>query len=303
MNGYTHAGYAASLAEFGSPRLLPGCGGWILERQIPLTPYRDAMGCYPLFACQQWSHLRGDLEALGDDLVSLAIVADPFGEHDPAYLRACFPDRVVPFKEHMVLDLSRSPERFVDAHHRRNARKSLACLTVERCEDATLLADDWMRLYATLVARHGIGGLAAFSPASFKAQLAVPGMTVFRAARDAETVGMTLWYVDRGIGHYHLGAFTEAGYRLRASFGLFWRAIEYFAAQGLAWLSLGAGAGVSGSRQEDGLVRFKRGWASCTRTAYFCGRIFDPQRYAEALGSGHAAGSGYFPAYRQGEFG
>jgi hypothetical protein len=301
MNGYTHAGYAAALAEFGSPRLLPGCGGWILERPIPHTHHRDAMGCYPLFACVEWSRLREDLDALGDDLVSLAIVADPFGQHDPAYLRACFPDMVVPFKEHMVLDLARSPETFVDAHHRRNARKSLECLTVERCPDATLLADDWNRLYATLVARHGIRGLAAFSAASFKAQLAVPGMIMFRAARDGETVGLTLWYVDQGIGHYHLGAYSEAGYQWRASFGIFWRAIEYFAAQGLAWLSLGAAAGVSGTGQADGLLRFKRGWATGTRTAYFCGRIFDPQRYAAALGAGQGA-SGYFPAYRQGEF-
>src|SRR5215510_12316622 len=114
MNGYAHADYAAALAEFGSPRLLPGCGGWILERPIPRTPYRDAMGCYPLFACPDWPRLRDDLETLGDDLVSLAVVADPFGEHDPAYLRTCFPDVVVPFKEHLVVDLARSPGTFVD---------------------------------------------------------------------------------------------------------------------------------------------------------------------------------------------
>ena len=302
MNGYAHAGYAASLAEFGTPRLLPGSGGWILERPIPLTPHRDAMGCYPLFACQDWSRLHADLDTLQDDLVSLAIVADPFGEHDPAYLRACFPDLVVPFKEHMVTDLSRSPESFVDAHHRRNTRASLGRLTVERCADATVVADEWNSLYATLVARHGIRGLAAFSAASFKVQLAVPGMTVFRATLDEETVGMTLWYADRGVGYYHLGAYSEAGYRFRASFALFWRAIEYFAAQRLRWLNLGAGAGLSSSGQ-DGLARFKRGWATGTRTAYFCGRIFDPRRYAEALETGHAAASGYFPAYREGEFG
>jgi hypothetical protein len=303
MNGYTHAAYAAALAEFGSPRLLPGSGGWILERPIPLTPYRDAMGCYPLFACDDWSRLRADLETLRDELVSLAIVADPFGAHDPAYLRACFPDLVVPFKAHMVTDLSRSPESFVDAHHRRNTRVSLERLTVERCADATVVADEWSGLYATLLARHGIRGLAAFSAASFKAQLAVPGMTVFRAAHEDETVGMTLWYADRGVGYYHLGAYSETGYRLRASFALFWRVIEYFAAQGLKWLNLGAGAGLSDNPQEDGLARFKRGWATGTRQAYFCGRIFDPQRYAEALRAAHAADSGYFPAYRKAEFG
>jgi len=301
MNGYAHADYAAALAEFGSPRLLPGCGGWILERPIPRTPYRDAMGCYPLFACPDWPRLRDDLETLGDDLVSLAVVADPFGEHDPAYLRTCFPDVVVPFKEHLVVDLARSPGTFVDAHHRRNARKALETLAVERCADPTVLSGDWIRLYSTLVARHDVRGPAAFSAASLTEQLAVPGLTMFRAMRDDETVGMTLWYVDGGIGYYHLGAYSEAGYRLRASFGLFWRAIEHFAEQGLQWLGLGAAAGVSGAHEDDGLLRFKRGWATGTRTAYFCGRIFDPERYAGVPGTRHAA-SGYFPAYRQGEF-
>jgi hypothetical protein len=301
--GYLHALYCQSLSEFGTPRFLRESGGWILERQIPNSRQLDAMGCYPLFACQHWSQLHVDLDELQSDLVSLAIVADPFGEHDPAYLRKCFPDRVVPFKEHMVIDLSRSPESFVDAHHRRNARKALERLNVERCADATLFGDEWNSLYANLVERHGLRGLTAFSATSFRAQLAVPGMVMFRATHGDETVGMTLWYADRSVAYYHLGAYSEAGYELRASFALFWRVIEYFSTRGLQWLNLGAGAGLSGNRQEDGLSRFKRGWATGTRTAYFCGRIFDQQRYAEAMGIRQVAASDYFPAYRKGEFG
>src|SRR4026209_724846 len=110
MNGYSHPAYAASLAEFGKPRALPRSNGWILERPISPTPYRDAMGCYPLFACDDWSKLDSDLEQLADDIVSLAIVADPFGAHDPEQLRKCFSTLVTPFKEHLVTDLSRSPE-------------------------------------------------------------------------------------------------------------------------------------------------------------------------------------------------
>jgi len=98
MNGYSHPAYAASLAEFGCPRALPRSGGWLLERPITDTPYRDAMGCYPLFACSDWSKLDLDLEELRGELVSVAIVADPFGEHDPEHLRKCFPTLVTPFK-------------------------------------------------------------------------------------------------------------------------------------------------------------------------------------------------------------
>ena len=34
-SGYLHPNYAQSLAEFGKPRELTNCGGWILEREIP----------------------------------------------------------------------------------------------------------------------------------------------------------------------------------------------------------------------------------------------------------------------------
>src|SRR5690349_8434686 len=71
MTGYLHPAYAESLSEFGRPRLLPRSRGWILERPIPACPYFDAMGCYPLFTCHDWSELPGDLVDLGSELVSL----------------------------------------------------------------------------------------------------------------------------------------------------------------------------------------------------------------------------------------
>ena len=79
------------------------------------------------------------------------------------------------------------------------------------------------------------------------------------------------------------GAYSDTGYELRASFALFWVAIEYFAATDLQWLNLGAGAGVRNSK--DGLTRFKRGWSNGTRTAYFCGRIFDRAKYLKVTRS------------------
>ncbi len=303
MNGYSHPAYAASLSEFGTPRPLVHSGGWVLERPIPQTTHHDAMGCYPIFTCLNWSELHRDLEELQDDFASLAIVADPFGEYDVSYLQKCFSDRFVPFKEHMVTDLSQLPESFVHQGHRRNARKALELLNVELCSEPSLYADEWNTLYANLIKRHGIQGLSAFSAASFKSQLTVPGISMFRATHREETVGMTLWYADRGIAYYHLGAYSDSGYDLQASFALFWRVIEHFSSLGLRWLNLGAGAGLAGSNSEDGLTRFKRGWATDTRTAYFCGRILDQQKYDEIVRLKTITGSDYFPAYRRGEFG
>src|SRR5438093_1510186 len=74
VTGYMHPRYARSHQEFGSPRELPRCRGWVLERPIPGFAYTDAMGCYPLFACQDWSQLHLDVEDLRNKLVSLVLV-------------------------------------------------------------------------------------------------------------------------------------------------------------------------------------------------------------------------------------
>ena len=274
------------------------------------------MGCYPLFACQDWSKLAEDLDQLGNaqlenaqlgsaqlgsELVSLSIVTDPFGEYDPAYLERCFPDLVVAFKEHFVTDLSRPRDSFVPVNHRRNTRRAQAEMEIEKCANPAEFLDDWTKLYATLVARHGITGILTFSRESFARQLQVPGIVAFRAVRDGETLGMLLWYEQGNRAYYHLGAYSSAGYDLRASFALFSYSMEYFAEHGIKWLSLGAGAG-SDPEAKSGLTRFKEGWATETRKVYFCGRIFDPAKYQEIVSARHVAPTKYFPAYRAGEF-
>jgi hypothetical protein len=299
--GYMHPGYAESLAEYGTPRHLPRAKGWILERKIAGFPYLDAMGCYPLFACQDWSQLNADLEAIGDELVSLSLVTDPFGQYDEIYLKQCFSDIVIPFKQHFIVDLNLSLETFVSKHHRRYAHRALQALNVERCNQPLHFLDDWVELYANLVERHNIKGITSFSRSSFAKQLTVPGVVAFRAVCNRATVGMLLWYVYDQVGYYHLGAFNTLGYDLRASFALFWFAIEYFTTRGLQWLNLGAGAGVK-SDDKDGLSRFKRGWATGIQTAYFCGRIFDRARYLEITRAKGVTVKDYFPAYRKGEF-
>lgn len=298
--GYAHSDYAVALAEFGSPRLLPRCGGWILERSIPGTPHRDAMGCYPLFACRDWSRLSDDIQNLSDEHVSLVLVTDPFGDYTEESLLHTFKDLVIPFKEHFIVDLAVTSETFLHPHHRRNARKALEVISVEECSAVDSLSE-WITLYANLVARHDIRGIARFSNSSFAQQLSVPGAVMLRAVHEGQTVGMTWWFVSEGVGYYHLGAYSDTGYELRASFALFWRAIELFRKECLRWLDLGAGAGL-GDGEMDGLSRFKRGWSTGTRTAYLCGRIFDRARYDHIVEAKGIHATNYFPAYRRGEF-
>jgi Acetyltransferase (GNAT) domain len=301
MTGYLHRSYAASLSEFGTPSILPKSGGWILKRQIPGFPYHDAMGCYPLFTCQDWSQLHADLEDVRDGLVSLALVTDPFGDYDADYLRQCFEDVVVPFKEHFVVDLSQPASTLVSSHHRRCARRALRCVEVERCQDPTLFLSEWVELYRAFIGKRNIKGPAALSRSSLAQQLTVPGIILFRASREETVLGMHLWYINGDIGYAHLAAYTDLAYKLGASYALFWSAIEYFTASGLRWLQLGGAAGVK-SNGGDGLTEFKRGWSTGTRIAYFCGRIFDRERYSQIVKAKDVSLTSYFPAYREGEF-
>lgn len=298
MCGYRSGQYAASLEEFGTPRRLPGSGGWVLERPIPGHDDRDATGCYPLFDCRDWGRLAGDLAGLGD-LVSLVLVADPFGDHDPATLGACFNRGAVPFKRHHVVELGPPVESLADSHHRRNARKALSMMEVERPEDPSLHLDEWVGLYDVLIRRHDIRGMAAFSPGSFARLFEVPGLVAFRAEAGGATIGMLLWLVRGDVAYYHLGAYDEAGYARGASFALFWRAIQWFTGR-VRWLDLGGGAGLGDG--SGGLDRFKAGWATETRTAYLCRHVFRPDRYEAIAAARCTQLSPFFPAYRAGDF-
>jgi hypothetical protein len=300
MNGYMHPWYAKSLSEFGAPRELPRCRGWILERCIPGAPYKDAMGCYPLFACQDWSKLHLDLDEI-QDLVSLALVADPFGEHDEVSLRTCFQDLVAPFKDHFVVDLCRLRNDCVSQHHHYYARKALNKVLVETCSDPARLLDEWTKLYATLVKKHKLTGIRAFSRTAFAQQLRIPGLVVFQAISDDIPVGMHLWYVQGEVAYSHLAACSPRGYELMVSYAIYWSALEYFADK-VRWLDLGGGAGVKHS-DRDGLSQFKRGWSTGTRVTYFCGRIFNHERYTNVVEARGISAVDYFPAYRKGEFG
>jgi hypothetical protein len=259
------------------------------------------MGCYPIFTCENWSSLEKDLDWVGSQLVSLSLVTDPFGKYNQQELQQYFKDIARPYKEHFVIDLKRQPEEFVAKHHQRNAHNALKMVKVEICPEPIRILGEWDSLYNNLIERHNIKGITKFSHNAFAKQLSVPGIVAFRAVVDDKTVGMLLWYIQCDIGYYHLGAYSPEGYKLKTSFALFWRLLEYFKDMGLRWLSLGAGAGAQGGKN-DGLTRFKRGWSTETRTVYFCGRIFDLKKYQEIISLRNLGNTNYFPAYRADEF-
>jgi len=297
--GYAHPAYAAALSFLGNARELPRCGGALVERPVPGSERSDAMGPYPLFACARWEGLAGDLEALQGVLVSVTLVTDPFGGWTPGLLEAAFPDLARPYKEHLVTDLSRPVAERVSRHHRRElARAAGRRVEVHVCDEDPRWTVEWCRLYANLVARHDIRGPAAFPPESLAAQLAVPGASLVRAECEGEVVAMSAWYAVGDVAVYHLSASSDIGYELGASYALMYEALEFFRAGGAHWAHLGAGAGARPDRTDDGLTRFKLGWATGSRTAWLCGRVLDRDAYARLTPDD--AGD-WFPAYRAGK--
>lgn len=301
INGYLNQKYAHSFEELGKPIQLPQSKGWILKRKIPESSYYDAMGCYPLFSCQNWSKLYDDLENMDDDIISLSIITDPFGDYNIKYLKKCFKDIVINYKNHFVVDLNKDINNIVTKGHRKNSRKGLKKITVEVIKDPMQFLEEWESLYDFLIKKHNIKGMLTFSHQAFKNQFKVPGFTIFRAIHNDETVGMNSWYIEKDVGYAHLAAYTEIGYKMYASYALFWYIIDFFSKRGLRWLELGSAPGMK-NKVNEGLSQFKRGWSTGTKPVYLCGRIFDNSKYSEIVKAKKIVDTDYFPAYRKGEF-
>ncbi len=294
--GYANPLYALSLKEFGEPRELTHCGGWILIRQIAGTGCRDAMGCYPVFACRDWERLHEDLQELGPEVVSLVLVTDPFCGVPPAYLEGCF-DIVKPFKKHYIANLTYPLEDFVHKIHRYNVRKSLRLMEVEVCLEPIKYLGEWLTLYRYLIEKHNIQGIGAFSPKSFEGQLQLPGMVMAIGRKDGEVVGAELTLVQGDKAYGHLAAFSPLGYRIKASYGIIWTMLKHLQSIGVGVYDIGGAAGIK-EDANNGLATFKRGWSNGQCLVYLCGRVFDRQQYESICRERQAIDGDYFPAYR-----
>jgi hypothetical protein len=301
LTGYKHPSYAKSLSEWGKPRELPQCGGWVLERPIPGFSEVDAMGCYPLFCCEDWSNLKDDLDAINDDLVSLSLVTDPFGDYDTNYLRECFPDLVMPFKTHYVIDLTKPLDQIGTNGQRKTARRAMRKVQVEVCEDPSNFLERWSTLYHHLIVRHQIKGIRAFSKSSFAKQFNIPGAVILNAKYEGEIIASHILFIVDDVAQGHLAALHPIAYKVGATYALDYFAFEYFADK-VHWLDQGGGAGIQHDKL-DGLSQYKQRWATDTRQTYFCGRIYKKDVYEEIVKANRIPKTNYFPAYRKGEFG
>jgi hypothetical protein len=261
----------------------------MIRRPIGPEGLADVVGTYPLQVFARGDDIEAGLERLArQGLVSAVLVPDPLLCPAPGLARAFEVCR--PFKTHYLIDPARGP--FAPSkHHADRIRRGVRRCEVRRGPLAAWLGD-WRELYAGLVARRGITGAAAFSPAYFQMLAEEPSVTAFAAFVGEACAGMTLWFAADGVIYNHLTAANTVGYANGANFALYDAAIAHFAGQGV--VNLGGGAGFSD--RDDGLAAFKRGFANGEVAAHLCGAVLDPAAYA-TLGGGRQAND-FFPAYR-----
>jgi len=294
-SGYRSAAFAATFHHEGSAVELAGSGSWLIRCAIPRAGLFDAWNCYPLLVCADWTALASDLSRL-DDVVTVTAVIDPVADVSDDELRSAFPDHLTDYKRHLVVKLDGYDEGTLSDHHRRNLRRGRHECDVHVVEPASAGADEWVGLYDGLRVRHGITGRADLPPDSLRAQLAVPGATLLRATVGGVLAGMVLWMRSGDHVYYHLGGYSDLGYRSRAAYVLFDESLRHF--QGVAGLAvLGSAAGADPSTTDDGLMRFKRGWGAVERTARLGGRIVDAAAYRRLVERADPT-ERYFPAYR-----
>jgi hypothetical protein len=280
--------YAVGLAGDEAVLEVPAWGSHVVRRAIT-GELEDAAGVYPLSVFGPACDLEAGLAQLAEaGLVSVVMVPDPLLT-DVSQLAKAFPV-LRPYKTHHLIDPAHGPFA-PDKHHRYEIRRGRRNCTVEVVSLAAHL-DDWRTLYAGLVERRGIGGVAVFSDAYFEMLAAAAPVTAFLARADGVCAGMALWFAQDGVVYNHLNAANALGYARGANFAVYEAAITHFAGAGV--INLGGGAGLGDG--DDGLAAFKRGFANASVQSSICGAVLDGARYAE-LSRGCAEGA-FFPAYR-----
>lgn len=295
LSGYLHPDYALGLGEFGEPLPLPRSGGWLLKRRIKDSDLCDAIGPYPYLVCQDWSGLEEDLKALDNEVVSVAAAPDPFGRFHEADLRRCFPDRLIPFKTHYVADLSHPFESIVSPHHQKHAQAASAVCVVEISDQPMQYLREWVSLFRATAERFGITGIRGFSEAAFTRHLGLPGAVMSLARVGGEAVAAHVMMLHDDVVYTHLAASHAEARNTGADYALYAAEIRYHAGRS-RWIDWGGAPGLAGGG--GGLAKFKQGWSTGTRQAWFGGRVSQPGKYAALTHrSGPSAGD-YFPSYR-----
>jgi hypothetical protein len=286
---YRDRAYAEALADIKRLVEVGPWGTWVQIRPIGESSLQAA-GLYPLLSLAGDADIpagRDHLRKAG--LVSFVGVSDPFTSPPLSVLVHNF-EVCRPFKQHAVVDRRLGQTDF-SRHHRSEIKRALRACVVEKVTFREHL-DRWTELYDELSDRRNITGVQRFSRRYFLHLAAMPSLTCFAAHRNGLIVAMSLWVRGGQVAYNHLGASSAEGYKCSASYALYAAAIEDYSDCEI--INLGGSAGLQDA--EDGLLRFKRGFANSSATAHLCGMILDREAHQTLCGS--SPSDTYFPPYR-----
>ena len=285
---YASNQYAKAFAPEYTSLHLPEANTHILLRPITGTKLQDGIGIYPLCPINAVANLESDFADLEKrKLVSLVLVTDPFFRPELEKMKKAF-TKVAEFKEHYLCDLRK--EHRYSTHHRYEVKRAH-----KLCETRSIALsdylDEWYVLYHTLINKHGITGIQAFSKHYFAALCALKPTTI-AAFSQGKMVSAHIWFEYEGKVYSHLAASSDEGYKLRSSYAVYDHSIRHFKDAGASIMDFGGGAGNEASA---GLSFLKKGFSNHSAMCYLCGKILDEEKYKELNGSNETS---YFPAYR-----
>jgi hypothetical protein len=293
LHPYATLAYAKTLAHVGRPVSVPAWRTCVLARDWQ-NQAEDVLGPYPITCLGADSDLATGLEDLRRaGFVSVTLVVDglfgpPIGQLQNAFTVAR------PFKTHYLVDQSAGQYR-PSRHHSYEIRRAVQRGVETRIVPLRLILDAWTALYQGLICRHRITGVQRFTRESFEALAACESLTAIAAYIGTELVACHLWFQHDALVWSHLAASNARGYASGAAYAVCDHSIRNFSGH---LINLGGSAGI-GASGDDGLARFKAGFATQSHTAYLIGSVLDAAKYAAlcATLSGPSAHD-YFPAYR-----
>lgn len=227
--------------------------------------------------------------------VSLTLVSDPFFGPRIERLTEAF-DIVRPLKTLFVNNPNRKLK--LGEQHRRNTNKALAVCTVSRA-DLAKNAELCASIYTDFAVARGFVASRLFPVEHFRRLALVPGAELHLVEVGTDVVGFHIWMMHSGVVYSHLTALTAEGRARRGGYALSMFALDAF--RNHDKIVFGGSAGVTDT-PNDGLARFKSGFANETAESILCGKIVRPDDYRALSGEitdDQQSGAGFFPKYRQ----
>ena len=288
---YATLAYVQSVSQEGKTIIVPEWSSAVHSRPID-KDLKDVTGTYPIAVLASDADLEGGLYRLRRlGFVSVVLVLDDYHRPVITRLENAF-DLVQPFKTHYVVDREVG-EPTPSRHHLYEIKRAFSFLKVE----VFALRDhfeQWLALYRNLTLRHRLSGTHDFPRSHHEFLAVMSGVTAVGAFVNGVLVAAHIWVEYDGRVHSHLAASSEKGYALGAAYAINYVSINLFSDAKI--INLGGVAGhVNDSN--NGLARFKKGFANATSQSYLCGKILYEEKYAQLSEASYGM-SDFFPAYR-----